>query len=113
MRKKIGVLLIVFLLDSNRLTAQTNTQNTNNLYLICRIQITLNSVSNYGEIYNSFIKVIFNPPQVSMDNSPLTRAVINDSEIIWGISRISRLTGLYSDYGSSGTCEKAPIPRKF
>jgi hypothetical protein len=113
MLKKFGLFLIVFLLDSNLLTAQTSTQNTNHLDLICRIQVTRSGVSNLGQVENIFITVIFNPPQVSMDYRPLERAIINDKAIIWGISRINRLTGQYSDYGSSGPCIKAPVQRKF
>jgi len=106
MPKKIGVLLILFLLDSNRLTAQTIPQNTDKLYLTCSIEL-------FGRTYKKFVTVIFNPPQVSMDNDPLTKAIINDIEIIWAYGRISRLTGLYSDGSASGPCEKAPIQQKF
>ena len=115
MLKKFGVLLIVFLLDSNRLTAQTRTQNTDKLFLTCRIQITHGGFKN-GHTYDGFITVIFNPPQVSYNDDPLIKSIINDIEIIWtygGLTRrIDRLTGLYSDTGSSGPCEKISN-RKF
>ena len=113
MRKRLGALTTAFLLATSHLSAQPNPQSSSALQLTCRVQVTVRYAGNYGEIFILFVKVTFNPPQVIVDNDPPTRAVINDKEIIWSSGRINRLTGSFSDAGSSGPCEKTSMQQKF
>jgi hypothetical protein len=73
----------------------------------------MRDVANYGETFVLFVKVIFDPQQVVVDDEAPTRALINDREIIWSSGRINRLTGSFSDAGSSGPCEQIPMKKKF
>ena len=112
MPKMLGTLGLVCGLASQPSIAQTR-QLANDLYLICRVQIVMVGVANYGQIYDETFHVTFNPPQIFVRDLPPSKALINENEIKWQGGVINRVTGFFSDAGSRGKCEQTSTQRRF
>ena len=115
MRKFSAVLGLVALISQPSI-AQTSNRSTNELLLTCRVQIVDAPAANYGQIYETFYRITFNPPQVYFKDGATKRVLINDNEIKWENGYINRLSGsitLGDSYSVTGYCEQAPIERKF
>lgn len=116
MRNAVRTLLFTSVLTSQPVLAQSSNQSTNEISLTCRVQVVNKNVSNYGQIYETFYRIRFNPPQIINQDGTTMSALINDNEIRWVHGYINRLSGsitLGESYSVTGKCEQAPTHRKF